>query len=67
MESTPVLAAPSVSPQSLVAAFATVPDPRRAASVVYPLAAVLALAVAAIWPTIAPSWRSPSGGRGRTG
>jgi hypothetical protein len=48
MESPPVLAAPSVSPQSLAAAFAQVPDPRRAASVVYPLAAILALAVAAL-------------------
>ena len=37
-----------VAPPSLMAAFATVPDPRRAASVVYPLAAVLALAVAAL-------------------
>jgi predicted transposase YbfD/YdcC len=32
----------------LVAAFATVPDPRRAASVTYPLPAVLGLAVAAL-------------------
>jgi predicted transposase YbfD/YdcC len=32
----------------LAAAFAAVPDPRRAASVVYPLAAILALAVAAL-------------------
>jgi predicted transposase YbfD/YdcC len=32
----------------LAAAFAQVPDPRRAASVVYPLAAILALAVAAL-------------------
>src|SRR5215207_3282161 len=37
-----------VSPQSLAAAFAAVPDPRRSASVQYPLAAVLALAVAAL-------------------
>jgi predicted transposase YbfD/YdcC len=37
-----------VPPPSLAAAFTTVPDPRRAASVTYPLAAVLALAVAAI-------------------
>jgi predicted transposase YbfD/YdcC len=37
-----------VSPQSLLAAFAEVPDPRRAASVIYPLPAILALAVAAV-------------------
>ncbi len=37
-----------VSPQSLLAAFASVPDPRRSASVVYPLPAILALAVAAL-------------------
>lgn len=37
-----------VSPESLAAAFARVPDPRRAASVTYPLPAILALAVAAI-------------------
>lgn len=48
MESTPVLAPRSVSPASLAAAFAAVPDPRRAASVVYPVAAILALAVAAL-------------------
>ena len=48
MESTSVLAAPSVSPPSLAAAFAAVPAPRRAASVVYPLAAILAMAVAAL-------------------
>src|SRR5215211_4784488 len=48
MESTSVLAAPSVSPPSLAAAFAAVPAPRRAASVVYPLAAILAMAVAAM-------------------
>jgi predicted transposase YbfD/YdcC len=48
MESTPVVAALSVSPASVAAAFAQVPDPRRAASVVYPLPAILALAVAAI-------------------
>lgn len=41
-------AAFAVAPASLAAAFATVPDPRRAASVRYPLAAVLALAVAAL-------------------
>jgi predicted transposase YbfD/YdcC len=48
MESTPGLVSPSVAPQSLAAAFARVPDPRRAASVVYPLAAILTLAVAAL-------------------
>ncbi len=48
MESTPALVPPSVSPASLAAAFAHVPDPRRAASVVYPLPATLALVVAAI-------------------
>lgn len=37
-----------VAAQSLAAAFAAVPDPRRRASVRYPLAAVLALAVAAL-------------------
>ena len=37
-----------VASTSLAAAFAAVPDPRRAASVVYPLPAVLALAVAAM-------------------
>lgn len=37
-----------ISPQSLLAAFATVPDPRRAKSVTYPLSAILALAVAAL-------------------
>ncbi len=37
-----------IAPRSLAAAFLRVPDPRRAASVVYPLAAVLSLAVAAI-------------------
>src|SRR5829696_412200 len=39
---------PDRAPASLAAAFAGVPDPRRAASVTYPLAAVLALAVAAL-------------------
>jgi predicted transposase YbfD/YdcC len=37
-----------IAPRSLAAAFTRVPDPRRVASVVYPLAAVLSLAVAAI-------------------
>lgn len=45
---TPSGAPLAVSPTSLAAAFAGVPDPRRAASVAYPLPAVLALAVAAI-------------------
>jgi predicted transposase YbfD/YdcC len=44
----PTPATLAVTPASLVSAFATVPDPRRAASVRYPLPAVLALAVAAI-------------------
>jgi predicted transposase YbfD/YdcC len=48
MESTPVLAPLSVAATSLATAFTAVPDPRRAASVVYPLAAILALAVAAL-------------------
>lgn len=48
MESTPGPRAWSVSPSSVAAAFAQVPDPRRAASVVYPLPAILAMAVAAI-------------------
>lgn len=38
----------AVAPPSLLAAFAAVPDPRRQASVDYPLPAVLALAVVAI-------------------
>jgi len=37
-----------IAPRSLAAAFTRVPDPRRVASVVSPLAAVLTLAVAAI-------------------
>jgi predicted transposase YbfD/YdcC len=37
-----------IAPRSLAAAFARVPDPRRLASVTYPLAAVLSLAVTAI-------------------
>jgi predicted transposase YbfD/YdcC len=48
MQSTALVGSVAVSPGSLAAAFAAVPDPRRAASVVYPLAAMLALAVAAI-------------------
>jgi predicted transposase YbfD/YdcC len=38
----------AVCPSSVAAAFAQVPDPRRAASVRYPLPAILTLAVAAI-------------------
>ena len=38
----------SVSFTSLAAAFASVPDPRRQASVTYPLGAILTLAVSAI-------------------
>jgi predicted transposase YbfD/YdcC len=42
-------AAPTpVSPTTLLAAFAHLPDPRRQASVTYPLAALLALAVTAL-------------------
>jgi hypothetical protein len=37
-----------VSPRSVAAAFTRIPDPRRAASVAYPLAALLSLAVTAI-------------------
>lgn len=48
MQSTALVSTVAVSPSSLAAAFAQVPDPRRAASVVYPVAAMLALAVAAI-------------------
>src|SRR3954462_13179962 len=54
MECTPAAAvaatsaALTVAPAALLAAFAAVPDPRRRASVAYPLPAVLALAVAAI-------------------
>ena len=52
MESTSLGGGPptslTVSPGSLAAALAGVPDPRRQASITYPLAAVLALAVAAI-------------------
>jgi len=56
MQSTPLVAALATScrgpidgtPASLASAFADVPDPRRAASVTYPLAALLALAVAAL-------------------
>jgi predicted transposase YbfD/YdcC len=48
MESTASNPALSVSPTSLAAAFAQVTDPRRAASVIYPLPAILTLAVTAI-------------------
>jgi predicted transposase YbfD/YdcC len=48
MQSTPTAPALVVSPQSLAAAFAAVPDPRRTASITYPLAAILTLAVSAI-------------------
>ncbi len=52
MECTSALAEPAtatlVTPTSLLAAFAAVQEPRRLASVRYPLAALLALAVAAI-------------------
>ena len=51
MESTVPACPPATLPvtaPSLAAAFATVPDPRREASVRYPLPAVLSLAVAAI-------------------
>jgi predicted transposase YbfD/YdcC len=41
-------APPPVTPPSLAAAFTRVPDPRRQASVTYPLAALLSLAVAAL-------------------
>ena len=37
-----------IHPDTLLAAFATIPDPRRAASVVYPLASLLALTVSAL-------------------
>jgi hypothetical protein len=48
MQSRPLPCPVSVSPTSLAAAFARVPDPRRAASVIYPLPAMLALAAAAL-------------------
>jgi predicted transposase YbfD/YdcC len=48
MQSTPVPASLAVAPTGLAAAFYHVPDPRRTASVRYPLPALLALAVAAI-------------------
>lgn len=48
MQSTAPLPVLAVSPSSLAAAFAHVPDPRRAASIRYPLPAILALAVSAL-------------------
>ncbi|MGI8406872.1 MAG: ISAs1 family transposase, partial [Thermomicrobiales bacterium] len=48
MQSTTPAPALIVSRQSLAVAFAAVPDPRRAASVTYPLAAIRTLAVSAI-------------------
>lgn len=48
MESTPATCVVTVGVGSLAAAFAALPDTRRAASVRYPLPAVLALAVAAL-------------------
>jgi predicted transposase YbfD/YdcC len=48
MQSTPATPSLVVSPQSLAAAFADLPDPRRTASITYPLVAILTLAVSAI-------------------
>ena len=48
MQSMPLPCPVSVCPTSLAAAFGQMPDPRRAASVIYPLPALLALAVAAL-------------------
>jgi predicted transposase YbfD/YdcC len=48
MESTAPTTPLTIAPSSLAAAFSSVPDPRRQASVLYPLPAVLALAVAAV-------------------
>lgn len=48
MESTPGLGPAIAAAPSLAAAFARVPDPRRAASVRYPLPAILAMATAAL-------------------
>lgn len=48
MQSTPAPPTLIASAASLVTAFADVPDPRRAASVTYPLVAILTLAVSAI-------------------
>lgn len=38
----------SMSPTTLLAAFSTIPDPRRTASVIYPLASILAVTVSAL-------------------
>jgi hypothetical protein len=54
----------TVTPGSLIAAFATVPDPRRVASVTYPLPTVLALAVAALLCAHVTRWPSPNGEHG---
>ena len=48
MQSTRVPEPVAVCLSSVAAAFAHVPDPRRAASVIYPLPAILAMAVAAL-------------------
>lgn len=48
MESTPATIMLSAVPGSVWATFQDLPDPRRAPSIVYPLSAVLALAVAAL-------------------
>ena len=56
MQSTPPVASlataladlPVSAPMSLATAFAAVPDPRRSASVTYPLPAILALTVTAL-------------------
>jgi len=48
MQSTPVVDPVTASPSRLTVAFAAVPDPRRAASVIHPLPAILAMAVAAM-------------------
>jgi|SRR5579884_333104 len=45
LDATPTV---TVTPESLLAAFAAVPDPRRAASIDYPLPAILAFSVAAL-------------------
>jgi predicted transposase YbfD/YdcC len=44
----PATASLTVTPASLLAAFASVPDPRREASVAYPLPAILTMSVAAV-------------------
>ena len=79
MECTPAPAAPAtpalrVSPPGLLAAFAAVPDPRRQASIDYPLPALLALAVTALLanqqsPLAIAQWAARQGRRccGRSG